>query len=274
MDHHSSGFHKASRSPSKRSKTKSKVWNKVVQMTHKSKRGVNDAHSGLHGVATGETGGAACLPNDNMDVDDTPSTNSSTTTSKQFSDWSSSCESLYHNGPSSDESHFVCKSCNSGNVVFQPCVKPSLVRSALGPCVESYKQKKSSGKKGKGRTVKRKSHYSSEEDRSSLEESFGGIQVDSGSNSEDCHCPSCCSCQSNFRSQVYKSWPRKYDCPLKTFVIGQVNRSSDKRDVTTSFFLSQPLLKCYQIPLKCGIAVQITVVLYQRSHRVVAVHVN
>ncbi|PIK50413.1 putative F-box/WD repeat-containing protein 7 [Apostichopus japonicus] len=229
-----SEIHKAARSPSKRSKTKSKVWNKVVRMTHKSKSSGNNVQTVMNGVATGEIGGAACLPHDNMDVEDIPSSNdSSTSTSRQFSDWSSSSESLYHNGSPTENSRFVCKTCNTGAVVFQPCVKPSLVRSVLGPCMNSSDNHKKN-RKGKGRTVKRKSQYSCEEDGSSLEETCGGIQVESGSNSEECHCPSCCSCQSNFRSQIYKSWPRKYDCPLKTFVIGRVNRSFDRRGFCSS----------------------------------------
>lgn len=202
-------------------------------MTHKSKSSSsNDVHSGIDGAATGEIGGAACLPSENMDVDDIPSTNSSST-SRQFSDWGSSSESLYVGFPR-EESHVRCVTCNTGTVVFQPCVKPSLVRSVFGPCVNSSdKQRKGSGKKkSKSRTTKRKSQYSYDED-GCIEEWFNG-SIQNSSNQDECHCPSCCNCQSNFKSQIYKSWPRKYECPLKTFARGRNSIAFSKHSTTSS----------------------------------------
>ncbi|XP_038061630.1 probable E3 ubiquitin ligase complex SCF subunit sconB [Patiria miniata] len=226
VDHPSNGASSDSegasiRPPTKRVKSKSRVWEKVAWFTRRPRR-EPETESAL----TGEDGGAACLPLDVMDIDDVPSSSSSHSPniSQPLSEYSSSSESDMptYGDPSRDP--------DSSQVVYQNCVRPSLVKAMFG---------KNEGR-GRDRKVHLQSHLKKEKKciRKSLQESSDdgddfwtsrSPYLDEESNLGEskqtteewdmrtlqCHCPACCSCRNSKSDITFASWPRKRACPLQ-----------------------------------------------------------
>ncbi|XP_033647348.1 F-box/WD repeat-containing protein 7-like [Asterias rubens] len=202
------------RPPTKRVKSKSRVWEKVAWFTRRPRR-----EPEVEAALTGEEGGAARLPLDVMDIDDVPSSSSSHSPniSQPLSEYSSSSEgdiATYDKDPESSQ------------VVYQNCVRPSLVKAMFGKSDgASAHSSKSQGNLRKGKKCTRKSNQETHEDDDQMsgrkptspKETKGHRAIIDkwDSKSIPCHCPACCSCRHSNSDINFASWPRKRTCPLQ-----------------------------------------------------------
>ncbi|XP_072027090.1 uncharacterized protein [Amphiura filiformis] len=221
----------AVRPPIKRVKSKSRVWERVSWFSRKS-RTTKEGHIELS--LTGEEGGAAAIP-DQMEVDDMPSS-SSGPSPRPLSDYSSSSEgdiaslSLRTAGHNNGKKSNSSSRYSNSEVVYQNCVKPSLVKVMFGKADNNVCSTRIHIPR---RTTKKKIEQMNlsddDEDEDELEASkchhHTRNQLNDSSKLKNawfdgnrhapCHCPACCSCRHSSEAINFASWPRKRTCPLQ-----------------------------------------------------------
>ena len=203
------------RPPSKRAKSKSRVWDRVARLARRT-RSSRDGDSDF--ASTGEEAGEADLPSDIMDLCDGPSTSSyhSQGAAKQLSDCSSSSEGDMVTCGSKLQAIKGKKSLyrppDNSEVVYQHCVRPSAVKAMFRP--PQYKIQTD-----QVQLRKKRIHGSAMPCRHSDVYPTGCAmegQRDKGDGANDfCHCPACCCCRRGNSSAPSGSWPRNRSCPLR-----------------------------------------------------------
>ncbi|XP_022096084.1 uncharacterized protein LOC110982156 [Acanthaster planci] len=214
----------SARPPTKRAKSKAKVWEKVAWFTRRPRR-----EPETDSVLTGEDGGAACLPLDVMDIDDVPSSSSSHSPnmSQPLSEYSSSSEGDIHVAAYGNTS----KDAEDSQVVYQNCVRPSLVKAMFGKNqgrgrdrkLQSFKKEKKSTKRSTREFANDGDHFwtsksifdDKEINGIETKQPAATAEVEWDMKTLQCHCPACCSCRHSKSDVSFASWPRKRACPLQ-----------------------------------------------------------
>ena len=167
--------------------------------------------------------GAAALP-DQMEVDDMPSS-SSGPSPRPLSDCSSSSEGDIATLSVKSFGGRKSRSSSNSEVLYQNCVKPSLVKAMFGKadnnvCSTRIRIPQRAKKKSEQMNL---SDDEDEESDSFKPEIHSRNQLNDSSSMKNawlgkcvpCHCPACCSCRHSNESINFASWPRKRTCPLQ-----------------------------------------------------------
>ncbi len=187
--------------PQKRSKGKSKVWEKVAWFTRRSRS--RDSPSEGVAMADGDT---ASLPPDHMDMDLSPSnstSNNSLMTSVGWLESSSSSDIELFEGYQDGSRVKRSRRYPNSEVIEQNCLKPSIAR-ALFLQMDATNHKSGKGPKFVWQKKKKKSHsipksdsFQNGAESRSTEDLLSrtmSMPNEIANKTAACHCPACCMC--------------------------------------------------------------------------------